>query len=47
VGAKPVPSREDLLALIDMRADSRRHTVAVLKNLPGDFPNVDIWLRPV
>ena len=39
-----VPTREDLLAVLDMDGESRRHTAFVLQNLPPDFPNVKGWL---
>lgn len=45
-GSQAVPSREDLLAVLDMGADSRQHTAGVLQNLPTTFPIVEGWLAP-
>ncbi len=45
-GTQTVPSREDLLSVLDMGNESRHHTAAVLEKLPTTFPNVEDWLTP-
>src|SRR5205807_10147903 len=45
VRLEDLPTRENLLALLDMDAEARNHTATVLRNLPGDFPNVGTWLE--
>jgi hypothetical protein len=39
-----IPSREDILTLIDQDATSRKHLTFLLANLPDDFPFVKEWI---
>ncbi len=41
--ADQIPRREDLLKVLDMNAESRRHTATLLQLLPGAFPNITDW----
>ena len=40
-----IPSREDILTLIDQDPTSRKHLTFLLENLPEDFPYVKEWIR--
>jgi hypothetical protein len=42
-GTTSVPSREDLLALLDLDPQTIRETTAVLRAVPPEFPHVKEW----
>ncbi len=42
---EPVPSREDLLLLLDMTARSRSSVANLLPKLPPEFPEIERWLE--
>jgi hypothetical protein len=43
-GNVPIPSREDLLQLLDMSAKARASIASLLPTLPAQFPAVENWL---
>jgi hypothetical protein len=44
-GAQALPSREELLQVLDMDSRTRHRLPNVLAGLPADFPHVEGWLK--
>ena len=44
-GRESIPSREDLLLLLDMTARSRSSVASLLPKLPPEFPAIERWLN--